>query len=176
MGITVLYSNLSKHDFTRNIRKDLPACWSHFRPRLGKLRGCTLSTFQHSWIPVNHGQKTFSCICWLLFEAHCFCFWVSFHFHCRHHYRNFITFIWIDLVWIVCIFCAVAIVKFPAIIIWANLIEHVAVVLQSCVQNSSSSALVSVRLPVSDAYAFTFVISSSGCLLLMVNFVSDLLQ
>ena len=47
-GITVLYSNLSKHDLTRNIREDLPACWSQLRPRLDKLRGCTLSTFHNT--------------------------------------------------------------------------------------------------------------------------------
>ena len=66
--------------------------------------------------------------------------------------------------------------KFPGKRNWANLLEHVAVVLQSCVQNLSTSALVSVRHPASDAYAFTSVIISSGCLLLMVNFVSDFLQ
>ena len=48
VGITVHYSNLSKHDITRNIRKDLPAVWSQLRPRLGKLRGCTLSTFHNT--------------------------------------------------------------------------------------------------------------------------------
>ena len=92
-GITVLYSNLSKHDLTRNIREDLPACWSQLRPRLDKLRGCTLSTFHNTAESPSTTDRSFCCICWLLFEAHCFCFWVFFPFHCRHHRRNFIKFI-----------------------------------------------------------------------------------